>query len=1019
VRALWFSVAAVLATSGVAHAGSKDIQYGPAPAWVAPSPPPTQAASPEGAALRIVYTDLQIRMTDAGDENYSAFRLKILTPEGLPAASVAATWNPSTDDMVIHRLRLIRGGQVIDVLADNKFEVIQRENNLENNMLDGELTAALQVPGVEVGDELEFAATLRRREAVFANRSHGFAQLPIVGTQGAHRVRLLWSGDKKLKWSGTSDLGQLAVTDRGGEHELDYEMKAPGGVVLTDGAPARFNIHRLIEYTEFGDWSEVAGLMAPLFDKAAQLAPDSPVRAEAARIAKANADPEARARAALQLVQDRIRYVYVGLDGGNYRPASADETWKRRFGDCKAKTVLLMALLRELGIQGEAVLVNSKGGDGADKRLPTPAMFDHVLVRTTINGKTYWLDGTRLGDRQLSATLQVPSRWALPIKPAAAKLEGVAQDARTLPRSSTVVDIDATAGTDKPAKVFIEEVNRSDEAPVMRGVLAGLSREDADRELKTYWRQGNPWLQPATVSWRYDDLQQAIVLTARGDGKMDWEGDAKDGRSLDVMGAGFTPPNEMRRPAEQDQQAPWAVEKFPSFSRWTTIIRLPPATAKKQWYLYDDPVDVKLGGVSYHREAELDGGVVRSTMSIRDYLPEITPAQAKEVNDKLPTFNNKISRVYEAAARAPTPSLAELEKAAGNDVRRLTGVGSAYYLKSQWADAERIYAKVLATEPSNFAVWVYRIESLENLGRYDDALKALDTGKFDGANALLAQYSRVDLLMHAKRKEEGLALIDKLMRDNPDKRDVQFAMGQVLRSNGELARALAVYTDYLTKDTDHSYPHLVRAETLDGLGRSNEALSDLNEAVRLAPEDSSAFAERGVVLAKLGRNQEALADLEEAWRINPMNAGVADTYADLLRKVGRGSEASAVFDAWIARDNSGRALNGRCWARALANVELATAEADCAKAVGLAPKAGNIWDSYALVALRDGRLPEAIKRYDKAIELSPKQATSLYGRGYAKIKAGDKAGGEADIAAAKAISPKAGQDLIDAGLTVN
>ena len=390
-------------------------------------------------------------------------------------------------------------------------------------------------------------------------------------------MRLVWAGDKKLKWSGTSDLGQLTVAEHDGEHELDYELKAPAGVVLTDGAPARFNVHRLIEYSEFGDWSEVAGKVAPLFDKAAQLAPDSPIRAEAQRIAKASADPEARARAALQLVQDRIRYVYVGLDSGNYRPASADDTWKRRFGDCKAKTVLLMALLRELGIQGEAVLVNSKGVDGADQRLPTPQVFDHVLVRATIGGKTFWLDGTRLGDRKLSATLQVPSRWVLPVKPVAAKLEAVSEEALSRPRSSTVMDIDATAGTDKPAKVFVEVVNRSDEAPAMRAALASLSREDADRQLKAYWRQGDSWLEPSTVSWRYDDLQQALILTARGDGKMDWEGNAKDGRQLDVMGGGFTPPNEMHRPAEQDQQAPWAVDKFPSFSRWTTIIRLPPA----------------------------------------------------------------------------------------------------------------------------------------------------------------------------------------------------------------------------------------------------------------------------------------------------------------------------------------------------------------------------------------------------------------------------------------------------------
>lgn len=78
-----------------------------------------------------------------------------------------------------------------------------------------------------------------------------------------------------------------------------------------------------------------------------------------------------RAAAALKLVQQDVRYIYIGLNGGNLSPATAEETWQRRYGDCKAKTVLLLALLRELGIEAEAVLVNNSGADdGLDERLP-------------------------------------------------------------------------------------------------------------------------------------------------------------------------------------------------------------------------------------------------------------------------------------------------------------------------------------------------------------------------------------------------------------------------------------------------------------------------------------------------------------------------------------------------------------------------------------------------------------------------------------------------------------------------
>ena len=60
-----------------------------------------------------------------------------------------------------------------------------------------------------------------------------------------------------------------------------------------------------------------------------------------------------RAQAALGLVQDRIRYVALAMGTGGLVPADAATTWSRRFGDCKGKTVLLLAMLRALGVTTE------------------------------------------------------------------------------------------------------------------------------------------------------------------------------------------------------------------------------------------------------------------------------------------------------------------------------------------------------------------------------------------------------------------------------------------------------------------------------------------------------------------------------------------------------------------------------------------------------------------------------------------------------------------------------------------
>jgi hypothetical protein len=50
------------------------------------------------------------------------------------------------------------------------------------------------------------------------------------------------------------------------------------------------------------------------------------------------------------------------------------------------------------------------------------------------------------------------------------------------------------------------------------------------------------------------------------------------------------------------------------------------------------------------------------------------------------------------------------------------------------------------------------------------------------------------------------------------------------------------------------------------------------------------------------------------------------------------------------------------------------------------------------------------------LKLNPKVATSLYGRGLAKQRKGDAAGGEEDIVAAKAIEPKIADKLAGYGV---
>src|SRR3546814_6294885 len=105
-------------------------------------------------------------------------------------------------------------------------------------------------------------------------------------------------------------------------------------------------------------------------------------------------------------------------------------------------------------MEDEAVLANNSGGDdGLDERLPNPGMFDHVLVRARIDGKTYWLDGTLPPVAGPGATPAIAYRWILPLTEAGGALEKIEWRMASKPNEITLYEIDARAGFDKPAKV--------------------------------------------------------------------------------------------------------------------------------------------------------------------------------------------------------------------------------------------------------------------------------------------------------------------------------------------------------------------------------------------------------------------------------------------------------------------------------------------------------------------------------------------------------------------------------------
>src|SRR5436309_14565514 len=83
-------------------------------------------------------------------------------------------------------------------------------------------------------------------------------------------------------------------------------------------------------------------------------------------------------RAVHRWVSQDFRYVSLSLGIGGYLPRLPAQVVETRYGDCKDKATLFIALARRMGVTAFPVLLSSTGG--ADSTLPTAQQFNHMIA---------------------------------------------------------------------------------------------------------------------------------------------------------------------------------------------------------------------------------------------------------------------------------------------------------------------------------------------------------------------------------------------------------------------------------------------------------------------------------------------------------------------------------------------------------------------------------------------------------------------------------------------------------------
>lgn len=386
-----------------ANAAFKEVQIAagafsladPIPSWVEPAVLP-QATGTQPIIFRLADAQFMVGTTPVA---YVRRSLKINDAASLTAAGqISISFAPQYQRLQVHAVRIIRGEEEQDRTQSVAIRFLQREVGLEQGIYNGHVTASILVNDLRVGDTLEYSYSLHGQNPVFGGKFVDAAGWDQRYPTLHRRVVLNHPVERSIAWRLIADGQGAPLVPRestsAGVRKLVFEERGVPELAPEPLTPGDYAAYRWLQFSEFSSWHEVVNWAGGLF-RVSETS-DAELRGVVESL-RARPSNDERVAAALEFVQSEVRYYSLSLGESSHRPAAPALVLSRRYGDCKDKSLLLMTLLDALGIPSKPALLQIGRHRGLEKALPSPQLFDHVIVQATVDGRVFYLDPTRLG----------------------------------------------------------------------------------------------------------------------------------------------------------------------------------------------------------------------------------------------------------------------------------------------------------------------------------------------------------------------------------------------------------------------------------------------------------------------------------------------------------------------------------------------------------------------------------------------------------------------------------------------
>ncbi len=321
--------------------------------------------------------------------HYQHLAIKILNTDGLQNfTKLDFNYDPSYQKLVLHSIKIIRNGAEIDKLIEKEIKVLQREKNLERSIYDGSLNVILDLKDLRVGDIIDYEYSIIGFNPVSKGNYSNYYYLQYTFPINRIHCKILYDQKKPVFYK-LFDKAEKPIKSRSKSNLICLEWnKSADKFKLYDGnVPYWLEIHPRILLSTYEDWEDVVNTFNEYYTYS-----EKDVEKILDKI-QFNHKEEHQILSYIKLVQDEIRYLGFESGIGAYAPNNPLKVFTQRYGDCKDKSLLLVALLRSEGIESYPCLVNTQISENILEQIPS-STFDHCIVNFTYSGKEYFVDPT-------------------------------------------------------------------------------------------------------------------------------------------------------------------------------------------------------------------------------------------------------------------------------------------------------------------------------------------------------------------------------------------------------------------------------------------------------------------------------------------------------------------------------------------------------------------------------------------------------------------------------------------------